>query len=194
MAVQCGHCHRPHPTPYDVYLCSRNARNSQSRMGSAVTPTPTTPKWDAYPFSAPEQMVLNIRTEGRYAVDVGGALQRIVFLRLTRPVKGQFKDCLKIQTQHSEKLKLAAVRYPSGSWVFSADLRYKSDIDKALSIIAVNPLDAAKLYAEELGHCARCGVELTDERSRWNCIGPECEKHWPDFLAKIEDEKGVYRG
>jgi hypothetical protein len=186
MAVRCGHCKTQHATPHDVYLCSRNARTSQRRINSAVNPDP----WGTYPFITPEGMVLGIR-EGRFAVDVGkGEHQKVIFLRITKPTKGQYKGCFKVQTQHSEKLKLAAVHYPSGRWHILTD--YKADLDLALRMIVVNPLDAAMLYAKELERCARCGVELTDERSRWNCIGPECEKHWPDFLIKVQEEKGVY--
>lgn len=188
MAVRCGHCKTDHPSTYDVYLCSRNARNSYRR--SSITPSQ---QWaGTYPFVTPEAMVLAIR-EGRFAVDVGKAgHQKVIFLRITKPTKGQFKDCFKVQTQHSETLKLAAVRYPSGRWNILTD--YKADLDLALRMIVVNPLDAAMLYATELERCARCGVELTDERSRYYCIGPECEKHWPDFLTKVMEEKGVYHG
>lgn len=188
MAVRCGHCHTNHPTPYDVFLCSRNARTSIRRMNNSAA---AAQDWgNSYPFVTPEAMVLNIR-EGRFAVDVGkNGVQKVIFLRISKPTKGQFKNCFKVQTQHSEKLKLAVTRWPNGRWTVAT--QYVGDIDLALRMIVVNPLDSAMLYAQELERCARCGVELTDERSRWNCIGPECEKHWPDFLIKVEEEKGVY--
>jgi hypothetical protein len=182
MSVTCGHCDGQHPTPYDVYLCSRNARTSQRRQRESSWGTMP------YPFTTPEAMVKVIR-EGRYAVDVGKSSQRFIFLRITRPTKGRYKDALKIQTQHSDKLKEAAVGWPSGTWTLAG---YKADIDAALRMIVVNPVDATLLYAKELGCCARCGIELTDERSRYYGIGPECEKHWPDLINSVNESKGEF--
>ncbi len=190
MPVSCGHCQTKHPTPYDVYLCSRNARNSQRRMSDTVSNAPVA--WaPVHPWSAPHEMIAAIRP-GRYAVDVGVAAQRVIFIRISHPIKGIYKDTIKVQTQHAEKLRLDYVWWPRKGWTQEHMSASKKDLDKALTIACVNPLDAALLYATELNRCARCGTELTDERSRWNGIGPECEEHWPDFLVKVEEEKGVY--
>lgn len=198
MAVLCGHCHRKHATSYDVYLCSRNARGSfrrpepQAQVAAPVRPS--RPRFDpyVYPLKAPQAMVESIR-DGRYAVDVGtmsGGEQRVIFVRISRPTRGKLAGALKIQTQHSDYYKEALIKYPSGQWRLYT--QRTTELDQALTMICVNPLDAAMLYAKELDACSRCGRELTDERSRYYSIGPECEKHWPDLITKINNTKGPF--
>lgn len=41
----------------------------------------------------------------------------------------------------------------------------------------MNPTEAMATYGREIGCCARCGRELTNETSRAAGIGPECRKH-----------------
>lgn len=189
--VMCGHCHRHHGTPYDVYLCSRNARGSHRRQAQAQVTATTSQSYDPYPypFKLPQALVEAIR-DGRYAVDIGNDRQRVIFLRVSRPNTGRLRGCLKIQTQHSDAYKEAVIKYPSGQW--RVHTNYLTEVERALTTVAVNPLDAAILYAKEKGVCARCGKELTDERSRYYHIGPECEKHWPDMITKINSEKGPF--
>ena len=43
------------------------------------------------------------------------------------------------------------------------------------AIIAAGPEASMRLYGQELGSCGRCHRTLTDETSRANGIGPECE-------------------
>jgi len=49
----------------------------------------------------------------------------------------------------------------------------KNEILRA--IIAAGPEASMRLYGQELGSCGRCHRTLTDETSRANGIGPECE-------------------
>lgn len=43
-----------------------------------------------------------------------------------------------------------------------------------LEKIAVDPIEAAKNYGQEIGSCGKCGKTLTDELSRAFGIGPKC--------------------
>ena len=192
--ISCGHCGTKHRTKFDVYQCSLKAYGRRSQAptrAQAVTPPKKQIDPLAYPFSAPEAMTTAIR-DGLYAVDIGTVQQYVIFVRISRPLRGKLAGCFKIQTQHGDRYAEAAVKYPSGSWrVFT---NRKADLDKALLTICVNPLDAAVLYAKEKGRCFAHGGDLTDERSRYYGIGPECVKSWPDYVNKVHEERGIWTG
>lgn len=109
------------------------------------------------------------------------------FFRISRPKSGNFKGALKIQTQHGPDYKLALVVYP-GDRVYWSNMAVEDD----LLLVVVDKNGCAIAYAEKIGRCMRCNTELTDERSRWYGIGPECEKHWPHMIDLINDRKGEY--
>jgi hypothetical protein len=51
---------------------------------------------------------------------------------------------------------------------------YNGQLNEALLAIKEDPKAAAELYGRLLGHCGRCGLELTDETSRALGLGPIC--------------------
>lgn len=61
-------------------------------------------------------------------------------------------------------------------WVQAGPARhpYSGRLNEALEAIRADPKTAAALYGQELGHCGRCGLELTDEDSRQRGLGPIC--------------------
>lgn len=103
----------------------------------------------------------------------------ITFLRVSRPTYGMKKDCLKIQTQHAEALDEKWIRWPDGRIYV-----YSRTIEEVMLILITSYKEAARLYGKELGKCARCNTELTDARSRWLSIGPDCETYWPWFVLE----------
>lgn len=109
------------------------------------------------------------------------------FFKVSRPKSGNFKGSLKIMTQHGPDYKLALVIYP-GDRVYWSNIAVEDD----LLLVVVDKNGCAIAYAEEIGRCMRCNTELTDERSRWFGIGPECEKHWPHIIDLITDRKGPF--
>jgi hypothetical protein len=121
----------------------------------------------------------------------------ITFLRVSCPTKGQYKGAIKIQTVHgtgyggSTKLKLAAVHWPSGRWTWE---RGQEFVKGELFLLCADSFGASMLYAEKIGNCCRCNATLTDKRSRWNGIGPDCEEYWPHILAMVAESKGVWAG
>lgn len=118
------------------------------------------------------------------------------FLRVSLPKKGQFKGSLKVQTVHGSgmgvSLKLALVIYDFGTekqrvyW-------HNMSIEDDLLLVCVDQRGSALAYAEAMGRCMRCNAELTDDRSRWYSIGPECEGHWPEIIEEVNDTKGPYK-
>lgn len=175
-AVKCGHCKGYHKSTRDVFFCS-------SRPGAPVAASVThaPPVW---PLTTPEMLVRGLR-EGRYAVRADSS-QPYIFLRHVRPKTGKKKGCLVFQTQHSEVFKDRLTIYPSGK-AFCPEPR---KIDQALLLACVDPITSMRAYARELGVCGRCGRKLTDERSRWYGIGPECEESWPDLIDEVDEENG----
>lgn len=125
--------------------------------------------------------MINLIPEGNYATQLDGN-SRIDFLRVTRPTKGQYRGSVKFQTRHSDNLDLAAVLWPSGAW----SLYKQSVIDMMLLMIA-DSRGCMRRFAQELGRCCNCGKSLTDERSRYYGIGPECEKDRPDVIEYVDD-------
>jgi hypothetical protein len=129
-------------------------------------------------------MVRNIRV-GRYCVELGANMRK--FFRVTERKNGKYAGCLIIQTQHSESFKNALIFYPSGSfWIINRD------IDSCLMMIAADPYTCAIRYGQEMGVCCRCGKKLTDDRSRWYGIGPECEQHFPEIINEVNNTRGVF--
>lgn len=119
--------------------------------------------------------------DGRYAVPGRGS-DTLVFLRVSRPKRGSYKDTIKIQEQIAETLKTVYTVWPSGKIS-----RYVHWIDGSLISLVANYKFAAALYGQEIEQCCRCGVTLTDERSRKYGIGPECEKHWPWVIEEVDE-------
>lgn len=135
----------------------------------------------------PLDMLANV-PDGYYAAQLDST-QAFTFFRISRPKSGQFKGTLKIQTQHGPDYKLAMV-----VWSFERQrvTVYNKAIEDELLLVCVDHNGCAIAYAEKIGRCMRCNTELTDERSRWYGIGPECEKHWPYIIDLVNDRKGEY--
>jgi hypothetical protein len=108
-----------------------------------------------------------------------------VFLRVSRPDSGQYKDHIKIQSQHGETLKLVCLVLP-GDKGYSA---LNGQVRDLVVTLVVNPKMAAVQYGREVGQCCRCGKPLTDNRSRRYGIGPECEKYWPEIIELVDEEE-----
>lgn len=190
--VKCGHCHGYHRTTREVMFCVSGPRgvvvpaNNTRQLAAGFSP-------DYDPWSqlkTPKEMILKIK-EGRYAVRPDSNTP-LVFMRISYPKQGKKKGCLVVQTQHSDFYRDKMVYNPSTGRLFIAPHKAR-EIDMPLMLIAVDPVTGIRKYASELGVCGRCGRELTDERSRWYGIGPECEKHWPEVLTAVDEEKGPYR-
>lgn len=145
------------------------------------------PKAD-WNYKTPEAMVMNIR-EGRYAVEIDG---KWTFMWVNSPTRGKYKGYFLVRTQHSESYTLAYAKR------LDTDTNYfyntRPSFDHALMMVACDPFTSAINYGIELGCCSRCARELTDERSRWYSIGPECEQHWPEIINYINETKGEFQG
>lgn len=102
--------------------------------------------------------------EGRYALrHVEGAVSDPAFYKIDRPTEGRWAGYTFVNEQSGEN------RLP---------IRDDASKRAILERIAEDPIRAAKLYGTELGHCARCGRELTDDTSRAFGIGPDCREAW----------------
>jgi hypothetical protein len=142
---------------------------------------------------APNRRTTKIPLEMIHAIPDGYYASRqdstrpLTFFRISRPKRGDFKGAIKVQTQHGPDLKLALTIYP-GDRVYWSNMAVEDD----LLLVVVDPNGTGIAYAEELQRCMRCNTELTDERSRWFGIGPECEKHWPHIIDLVTDRKGRF--
>lgn len=186
--IKCGHCPGRHQTAGQVLDCSRgrNGRGQFNTVRNSMQPQDqpvvrSTPR----PPQINDQLtnMLLATKDGRYAVRLD-TNEPYKFLRLSRPTKGRSKDFLKIQSQHSDMLAIVAMIHVSGR----ASSRYLHDARylPALRLLVCDPVTAMIEYGRRKGKCGRCGKTLTDDRSRFYAIGPECEKFRPDVLRRIE--------
>jgi len=135
-------------------------------------------------LKTPEAMVRNIRP-GRYCVELGANMAK--FIRVTLRDRGKMKGYTIIQSQHSESFKTLISFSPTGSfWIY--DNRY----DMELMMVAADPWGCATRYGQKLNKCCACGKKLTDDRSRWYGIGPECETRWPEIINLVHQNKGEF--
>lgn len=140
--------------------------------------------------------------DGYYAVARDNGID-IDFLRISRPVtkpgsrRRQYDGALKVQTKHSDDLVVAAVQWPkvSNTDTYNWSI-YKPAVIDMLMRLVVNWQGAAQLYAQKLNQCMRCNKDLTDARSRWYGIGPECETKpgWEWVIGSVEEKKGAFVG
>lgn len=158
----------------------------KDRGKSPVTQHPATTAPNRRMTKVPIAMLQSV-PDGRYAVRQDSN-HPYTFFRISRPKTGKYSGSLKIQTQHGEDYDLMMSVWPSGS-VTVYDKRWEDD----LLLVCVDPNGAGIAYGHEIGRCMRCGKELTDERSRYYGIGPECEKIRPDIIALVNAEKGVFQ-
>lgn len=137
----------------------------------------------------PLSMVKRIRP-GRYAVPNNDNTEYI-FMRISMPRK--YKGHLLVSSKHSDSWYRRVMYAPDGKVVSHNNQAIKgmSLSDILISIVA-DQTTAAIEYATRANECARCGRELTDDRSRHFGIGPECEKNWPHIINEVTERKGEY--
>lgn len=206
-SIKCGHCstyNRPvyHRNSAAVRACARAHHNGSqyantrvqvpqpigvAPMSQVTQPTPAPNTWR---FKTPRAMVEAMR-DGRYAVSPEGGeeFSQHVFVRVSRPKHGKRKGCLVIQTQHSDDYRPLLIIWPSGGVTF---FQTADRIDMALLLVAADPFTSALKYAHIKKVCSRCGKQLTDARSRYYGIGPECEKYWPEIVNLVNETRGVF--
>ena len=114
------------------------------------------------------------------------------FFRVSRPKSGKYAGCIKVQTLHSEKLDTFLIRYRSDKHYIVPHRR--ADYEEPFIVVIADQKHCAQKFGEEIGRCCRCYKQLTDDRSLYYGIGPECEKYWPHILDMVDEEKGEYAG
>lgn len=147
----CGHPeHQPKPLA-EVFTPEEQARIAAAEKAMA----------DRRRYAAWRAIPVYSKNKAYYAVrDDGG---QVSFFRVERPAKGKHagKTFLKMQA--------GSEFYPVHSWPTMVAF---------LDAIAADPTAAARLYADEIGRCSRCGRTLTDEDSRERGMGPDCAQKW----------------
>jgi hypothetical protein len=116
----------------------------------------------------------------------------VTFMRISRPKHGNFKDAIKVQTQHGPEFKDAWAYWPAtdklmhirGPW---------GDVSPQLLMLIADWQGSTMRYSRLIGKCGRCNLALTDDRSRYYGIGPDCEQVWPWFIDEVDEIKGPYR-
>ena len=136
----------------------------------------------------PLDMIFALPDKGNYAVR-HDSNEPFTFFRITRPKGGLFKGLVKIQTQHGPNYKLMmTVSLGESQHV----VMYDKSFEDQLLLVVVDPNGGMIAYGQELGYCCVCSTELTDARSRWYGIGPDCETRHGHIIDLVEDRKGPF--
>lgn len=166
---------------------------AEQRGTPVSAPTPPQPTIHTARQSEPEdprvQMIKAILVSipnGYFAVDQGteptwGDTGKYDFLRISRPKSGKYKDAIKIQSQHGDRLENRAILWPSGHLsVFDRRV-----LDPLMTMMADHKT-CLTTYGQVIGRCCRCHKQLTDDRSRHYGIGPECEQIFPWVIEEVD--------
>lgn len=139
----------------------------------------------------PLDMLLKLR-DGYYAAQQDETYPHSFFY-VKRPTSktSNYKNALVIKTQHGDDLKLMMVVY---DWASENPRLYVHNKvpENDLLLVVVDPNQAGMEYADKIGHCMICNKDLTDPRSRWYGIGPDCEKRYGEIIDIVNDRKGVF--
>lgn len=173
--------------------CSKYIDDLKKGKVSTVTATveeePTPEEVKATTKSDVVKAMIEMVPEGYFAVrEAEGA--PITFMRLAKPKHGKFRDCIKVSSQHGPALEVRWARWPSGH--VSVYRWPGHDIEEDLLRLIADWKGATRLYAEKIKKCGRCNAKLTDPRSRFYLIGPECEKKpgWTWWIEDVAEERG----
>jgi len=113
------------------------------------------------------------------------------FFMVTKPKSGKFEGTIKVQRQIGSymggRTDLVYVAWPSGKVS-----TYKAGFRELVMIAIAGQTKAMRDYAEQSQRCCRCNAELTDARSLYYGIGPECEKSNRGLIEDINLEKGPF--
>lgn len=155
----------------------------------ALIPT----KEKTFPF--PAQLLFTMH-EGNYAVNYRGS-ERIDFMRLSivKPRRSGYNyyiGWMRVQTLHGDQWYDRAYIKSDGKYRMLSASMGSDRIAEMLSLVIVDMPKAAADFGHMLERCCRCGRTLTDERSRWYAIGPECEQYRPAFIEYIDGVRGEF--
>jgi hypothetical protein len=176
--------------------CSRYI--DQLKKEKYAKPAPAAPAYTPRPSPTTDprlpmvEGLIDLVPEGYYAVKTEFSPYRFVYF--SRPKRGKHAGSLKFSEQigavgRNGRYEIRAEKWQSGRW----SLYERTFLDQIMLIITDHQT-AAQAYARETRRCCRCNARLTDERSRWYGIGPECEEYWPWMIDRINDsDKGRYR-
>lgn len=170
------------------------------KRGTPVPPTPPAAPPPVQPTRQPEpddprrdmiKALIGSIPIGYFAVEKGSGTSfgdegDYNFVRISHPKHGKYRDAIKIQSQHGDRLETRAVLWPSGSLsIFDRRI-----IDPLMGILADHKT-CLMTYGQKLGHCCRCHKALTDDRSRHYGIGPECEKYYPWVIEQVDEQNAL---
>jgi len=93
-----------------------------------------------------------------------------------------------VETLHGDNRRWMLTIFPNGN-VKEYDLSKEDE----LLMVCVDPNGGRIEYGIEIGSCGICGKTLTDERSRWYGIGPDCEKRNGILISIVENKYGPWR-
>jgi hypothetical protein len=171
--------------------CSEYIKSLLAKKGSPVT-APTTTRQTR---TKQQEFILGLLPmipDGYFAVSPSGDDSDVTFVRVKRPSGGRLKGCTKIQTQHSEVLDDKFIYFPGSDTIWEKR-GHAAEIEDTIKFLFTDYQGAAMRYARLIGKCCRCNKALTDARSRWYGIGPDCEQVFAWVIEQVDEIRGAYR-
>lgn len=126
--------------------------------------------------------------DGYFAVQQADGLP-VTFMRISRPKHGNYKGGTKVQTQHGENLVDAWIWMDDRQRLFTPRGPW-GDVEPQIMLLMADWQGSAMRYSRLIGKCCRCNKALTDERSRYFGIGPDCEQVWPWVIDAVNEANG----
>lgn len=136
--------------------------------------------------------LLEVLPAGHFAVR-SDANEPYTFLRIRKPKNGRFTGCTIIQTRHGDRFITRFALFPNGkTWIWTTVRHHVAFLENAMMLVLADYQYAMMTYGREIGKCMICGKTLTDERSRWYGIGPDCETRYPFPVDRLDEEFGPW--
>ncbi len=131
--------------------------------------------------------------DGYFAVRLDANRPHTFFrLNLIKPIKNTRRKLpigtFTVETLHGDNRRWMLTIFPDGR-VREYDLAKEDE----LLMVCVDPNGGRIEYGIQIGSCGVCGKTLTDERSRWYGIGPDCEKRNGHLISIVENKYGPWR-
>ena len=93
-----------------------------------------------------------------------------------------------VETLHGDRKKWVLTIFPDGTV-----REYDLSREKELLLVCVDPNGGKIEFGIQRERCGQCGKGLTDDRSRWYGIGPDCEKRHGNIISIVDEKYGPYR-
>lgn len=189
------------PAPAQTYTCPRCKRDYALESDMFMCPCPHTPQ-PPMPVTPPQppyepfkKLMLDKIPDGRYGV-ANNEMTQTVFMRKKSwapdAKNKRLAGSTTVQVKSADVWHDAFIYWPSGKVSAYKKSWQGTDMNELLTMVFMDIGGSAQNYADKFSECSNCGIELTDDRSRYYGLGTDCIKRRTDIVNYVESTKGPY--